>query len=233
MRFGILFGLLSACGFAAAAANPSVGGQKWNFKTGPAPHVSVSTISGKIIAQAGNDDGVGIEATVEGGDEADRAKWVLDVKQDGDDVRARACCGPCESRHGNCNSRASVTFKVRVPAGTELHAAAVSGDVAASGLRGRQNLSTVSGDVSWNGTCGKDCRLHANTVSGDIKLGLSPQSSFGLEYGSVSGSFKDDLATTVTDQRRGPGGHVRAQYGKAEGQIACETVSGDLALERR
>ncbi len=55
MRFGIFFALVAGCGLAAAATNP----QKWSFRTGPAPHVSVSTISGNIstentvLAQAG------------------------------------------------------------------------------------------------------------------------------------------------------------------------------------
>ena len=233
MRFGILIGLLSACGIVAAAATPSTNSQKWNFKTGPAPRVSVSTISGNITAVAGDGDAVGVEATVSGGDESDRKKWVIEVKQDGDEVRARACCGACEGQHHNCNSNADVHFLVRLPAGAQLSAAGVSGDIAVSGLRGHQTLNSVSGNLRWQGTCGKECRLSANTVSGDIRLGLSPQSSFGLEYGSVSGSFKDELATTVLERGSGPAGHVRAQYGKGEGQIACNSVSGDLALERK
>lgn len=231
-RFGILIGLLSVCGLLTAAATPSTNVQKWNFKTGGAPHVTVSTISGNITAVAGDADGVGVEAMVAGGDESDRKKWIVEVTQDGDEVRARACCGPCEGKH-NCNSNADVSFRVRLPAGAQLSAAGVSGDIEVTGLRGRQTLSSVSGNLRWQGTCGKECRLHANTVSGDIRLGMAPQSSFGLEYGSVSGSFKDELATTVLERGGGPAGHVRAQYGKGEGQVTCNTVSGDLALERK
>jgi hypothetical protein len=218
MRFGILFGLVAACGFAAAATNP----QKWSFRTGPAPHVTVSTVSGNITAVAGDNDNVGVEGTATG-------NWVLEVKQDGDEVRARACCGPCNAQHNHdCNGDAS--FVVRIPPGAQLAASAVSGNLRVSGLRGHHQLNTVSGDVAWEGVCAKDCRVHANTVSGDIKMDLSQQSSFGLEYGSVSGSFKDDLATNVSDRGRS---HVRATYGKAEGQISCNTVSGDLALGRK
>jgi Toastrack DUF4097 len=218
MRFGILFGLVAACGFAAAATNP----QKWSFRTGPAPHVTVSTVSGTITAVAGDNDSVGVEGTATG-------NWVLEVKQEGDEVRARACCGPCDAQHNHdCNGDAS--FVVRMPPGAQLVAHEVSGNIRVSGLRGRQELHSVSGDVFWDGVCAKDCLVHANTVSGDIKMNLTPQSSFGLEYGSVSGSFKDDLAANVSDRGRS---HVRATYGKAEGQISCNTVSGDLALGRK
>src|SRR5262249_31102379 len=143
-----------------------------------------------------------------------------------------ACCGPCEARHdGNCKGH--VDFAVRLPPASELAAANVSGDITVSGVRGRQTLTTVSGDVAWNGLCAKECRIDATTVSGDVRLGIAPQSSFALEYGSVSGSFKDGIATTILEQAGRPGARVRAHYGKGEGAIACTTVSGDLALERK
>jgi hypothetical protein len=214
----MLFCLVLECGLAAAASNPLT----WTFRTSPTPRVTVSIVSGTITAVAGDNDKVGVEAKATGG-------WVIDVKQDGDEVRARACCGPCDAeQHGDCKGDAS--FMVRMPPGAELSANAVSGSLHVSGLRGRTHLNTVSADVSWEGVCAKECGVHANTVSGDIKMSLDPQSSFGLKYGSVSGHFKDDLATTVSERDRS---QIRATYGKAEGQISCNTVSGDLALARK
>src|SRR5262249_25266301 len=157
-------------GLAAAATNP----QKWSFRTGPAPRVMVSTVSGSITAVAGDGDNVGVEGTATG-------NWVLEVKQNGDEVRARACCGPCDAQR-NHDRRGHARLLVRMPPGAQLSANDVSGNIRVSGLRGHHQLHTVSGDVAWEGVCGKDCSVYANTVSGDIKMDLSPQSSFGLEY---------------------------------------------------
>src|SRR5262245_24971572 len=88
MRFGILFGLLAVCGLAAAAASPSTNAQKWSFRTGPAPRVNVSTISGTITAVAADGDAVAIEGA------ASDSRWTFDVKQEGDTIKAAPAVVP-------------------------------------------------------------------------------------------------------------------------------------------
>lgn len=61
-----------------------------------------------------------------------------------------------------------VDFVVRLPAGTRIDAATVSGDVIAESLSGDAEVTSVSGDVSVAGYTGES--LQATTVSGDVTL---------------------------------------------------------------
>src|SRR5262249_5788143 len=99
------------------AASPAP--QSWKFKTGATPTVTVSNVDGSISVQAVPGEEVSVEATIVGGEDDG---WKVDVKQEGAEVHARACCGACDSQQGNkCGSR-EVDFVLRVPPGTRLQA---------------------------------------------------------------------------------------------------------------
>lgn len=78
---------------------------------------------------------------------------------------------PCRRDGGwssNNRNDTSVDFVVRLPAGLRVDAKTVSGDVVASGLRGRLDLGTVSGDLELTDAQGE--LLDARSVSGDVTL---------------------------------------------------------------
>jgi DUF4097 and DUF4098 domain-containing protein YvlB len=115
----------------------------------------------------------------------------------------------------------------------------VSGNAAVSSASGQPQLqfSSTSGNLSWAGLCGRGCRLTTETVSGDVKLALAPQSSFGLSYVSQSGSV-DPGGFDLNIKRRpkkkhGSGGLFEATFGSGEGVIESDAFSGDLHLLRR
>ena len=83
---------------------------------------------------------------------------------DGDGCRTES-----GGRDGNRNRNdTEVTFVVRLPAGTMIDAATVSGNVVAEGLSGDATVASVSGDVTVTGFTGQ--QLEATTVSGDVAL---------------------------------------------------------------
>jgi DUF4097 and DUF4098 domain-containing protein YvlB len=112
----------------------------------------------------------------------------------------------------------------------------VSGDVEVtmSSPAPRLQYETTSGSLKWRGTCGKGCRIDAETFSGDIDLQLDKKSTFGTRFSSRSGDVKDTMGMKVerTDKDYGSV-HVRGSYGTGEGSIRVETYSGSLKLNPR
>ena len=112
----------------------------------------------------------------------------------------------------------------------------VSGDaeVTMSSPAPRLQYETTSGSLKWRGTCGKGCRIDAETFSGDIDLQLDKKSSFATRFSSRSGDVKDSMGMKVerTDKDYGSV-HVRGSYGSSEGSIRVETYSGSLKLNPR
>ncbi|HWE30058.1 MAG TPA: DUF4097 family beta strand repeat-containing protein, partial [Polyangia bacterium] len=86
------------------------------------------------------------------------------------------------------------------------------------------------------GPCRAGCRIEARATSGDIKLRMSPDSSFDLRYVTHSGDVADDLKMQTLEQNEshhGSGGSLHARYGKGEGLVEAQTFSGDLRVARK
>ena len=161
-------------------------------------------------------------------------------------------------RHVNKrNFDARVDFVVRVPAGVELVARTVSGDIEARGLRGTVDASSVSGDVDVS-TSG---RAEASSVSGNVRATLGRTGNESLRFNSVSGNVvirlpagidADFRANTLSgriesdfpinlrsrEERRSRWVDVRigeratGTFGRGGPEISAETVSGNIRVER-
>jgi DUF4097 and DUF4098 domain-containing protein YvlB len=173
----------------------------------PKSSVDLSTMSGNITVK-----GLGGEVrirTVEGDIEVERATK-LEARAVSGDVTARDVTGPVRIQ--------SVAGSARVISGAGAP---------------QLEFETTSGDLEWNGTCGKGCRLESSSMSGDIRLNLTKESSFDLRYKSHSGDLRDDLAMTVSRDKHGFGTSATARYGRGEGTIECQSFSGDLLVRHR
>jgi DUF4097 and DUF4098 domain-containing protein YvlB len=98
----------------------------------------------------------------------------------------------------------------------------------------RLDVETESGNVDWRGACGKGCHLDADTVSGQLRFALDRKaSSFELRLISHSGKLRDTLGAKPDEPRehRGEPGWTAFAFGSAEGEIECESFSGDVALQ--
>jgi DUF4097 and DUF4098 domain-containing protein YvlB len=111
---------------------------------------------------------------------------------------------------------------IRVPEGSSIDVSTVSADITAEGVRGEQELQSVSGDLV---TDIFDQDIDAETVSGDVEVTGSNEDS-EAKLGSVSGDVMAD----------GLSGHIKA--GSVSGDIditdgdfdraKLETVNGDI-----
>jgi DUF4097 and DUF4098 domain-containing protein YvlB len=113
----------------------------------------------------------------------------------------------------------------------------ISGNVTVStnGIAPRVDVETESGNFDWRGACGKGCHLDADTVSGQLRFALErAQSSFELRFMSHAGKLRDTLglAAEGKEQRAGNAFSTHA-FGAADGEIECESFSGDLVIQPR
>ncbi len=113
--------------------------------------------------------------------------------------------------------------------GGALTVKTISGDVEASNTE-TQNVSlmTVSGDVQWALPAPFTGSFAGTTVSGDVKLRVSPASEARLEMNTTSGSLSLGLPTedAVTTER-----HITGRFGSGTGSIRLQSVSGNLDVE--
>ena len=149
------------------------------------------------------------------------------------------------------NTRVDVDFSGRLPAGVELIAAVITGDVEAHDLRSNVSAHTVSGDVSVSTTGVVEAgtvsgfldiamgsldwtRLSFNTVSGDITLRLPEALAADVEFESLSGELDTDFDLVVERRRDGrfAGSNVEGTIGAGGRRLAFHTVSGDVRLLR-
>ncbi|HYO54206.1 DUF4097 family beta strand repeat-containing protein [Archangium sp.] len=217
------------------AATPAP--QSWKLETDGTPKVSVSNINGSIRVDAVDGKTVSVEATQKGG-EAERAQFPLEVKQDGDEVTVRLCCGSCAKKMSTCNNPPETHFVVKVPRDSSLEVSSVGAPVKVSGVAGEQEVSVVNGDVSVKGSRGK---LEVTSVNGNVEL--VPEALSDTEVSTVSGNVKLKLPrgaganvdfSAVGGSFNGRGvslGSTEQQYGNGEHDVDVSTVSGALDVQ--
>jgi Putative adhesin len=211
--------------------------QSWKFETDGTPKVSITNIRGSIRVDAADGKTVSVEVTQEGG-EAERARFPVEVKQDGDEVSVRLCCGGSCGKLRNCQDPVATHFVVKVPRDASLEVSSVEAPVKVSGVTGEQEVSVVSGDVSLEGSRGKvevaavsgnvklapEALAHTevNTVSGNVKLKLPRGAGANVEYSSVGGHFNGREVSL---------GSAGQRYGNAKHDVEVSTVSGALDVQ--
>jgi len=115
-------------------------------------------------------------------------------------------------------------LKIRVPADSQAEIDTVSADITLAGLRGKQRVRSVSGDIHSD-SASSDMEL--NSVSGNIEL-MGSGTAVRLRASSVSG--------TVTLSRVGGDVDARSVSGDLEidlqgaNDVHANVVSGDIAL---
>ncbi len=127
------------------------------------------------------------------------------------------------SRYGRGEEDANLTL--RVPQGVRLIVDTVSADITIDGVRGEQDLESVSGTV---GTQAYDAAVKAASVSGDVTVTGSGGKA-QVRTDNVSGT------STVTGVRGGVegenvSGEIRATVAAAD-RIELSSVSGDITVD--
>ncbi len=216
----------------AAAPTP----QTWKFQTDGTPEVHISNIEGSVSVDGVDGNNVYVEVLQER-DEKSRNAFPVEVVQDGDKVKARVCCGPCdaEQRSRKCEDMPRTRFVVKVPRGTELHVSAVNAPVRVAGVAGEQEIASVNGKVDVSGSrsdlsvsaVGGDVTLapeqvaatSVSTVSGNVRLKMPERADARLQFSSVSGSYNGKSVAL---------GSKSHTWGEGTHSVEVNTVSGAL-----
>jgi Putative adhesin len=147
-------------------------------------------------------------------------------------------------REGVGRGSGEAQLVVHVPAASSVSATLVSADLKLSGMQGDVKLQTVSGDVS--GDVGGD--LHANTVSGDVRMTarkarmIEVKTISGdihlaggggeVEITTVSGTVKVELTTLTRGRFKSVSGDLSAELALApNAQLDGQSVSGDIVFD--
>ena len=164
----------------------------------------------------------------------------ITVRGVGGEVRVRASSGDIDLFGASLVDAEAIDGEIDVHDATgPVAVRTVSGAVSVSTVSSaaRLELETASGSVDWRGACGKGCRVDAETVSGRLHFRLERSSSFAISTISQTGGLRDELGLAAEPTARGGGagapakpGWKRAHYGTAEGEIECETFSGDVIV---
>jgi hypothetical protein len=250
---------LLAAGSAAAQEEPF----RWSGTLPAGAVLEVKGIMGSIVAEPAP-DGVAQVVAEKSGRSTDFDEVEIRVVEEADGVTICAVYHPDDYVGDDCdlddrrrddnrgrNTRVDVDFTVRVPAGVELIAGVVTGDVIAQGLRSDVSAHSVSGDVIVSTTGLAEAgtvsgalnvemgsldwtRLSFNTVSGDITLRLPAGLGAEVDFQSLSGDLDTDFDLVVDRRRDGRfvGSRVEGTIGDGSRALSFHTVSGDVRILR-
>lgn len=220
------------------------------FDVGANGELSLSNISGDIRVEATSGDVITVEAvkrlrgradaelldevevdishvvvTNEDGVARDRVRVETRYPRDrhrGGDDRDR------DRNHNHRRSGVSVSYRVSVPAGTEVEVGSVSGDVYVTGVEGETSVNSVSGEIQVTDT---PSLVRAKSVSGDVEVRRA-RSDDDLEIASVSGEVTASDVEAEELDVSSVSGDVRLD------SVACDegefdSVSGDIRYTGR
>jgi len=206
-------------------------------QNGDRVEVSLSSKSGWPHVPAGIDGKLRLEVPSGTNVELTSASGDIAVRDTNGNVRLRTASGEVKLRKVASVEVMAVSGDVVVEnASGEVRLRTVSGDAQVSQWgNAKLEYGTTSGDLDWTGACKAGCRIEARSTSGDVKLRMTPDSSFDLRYASHSGDVSDDLKMQTLEQNDGRHGgtSLHARYGKGEGLIEAQTFSGDLHIARK
>jgi hypothetical protein len=113
-----------------------------------------------------------------------------------------------------------VRIVVTVPHGTDISTSTASADVDATGIFGRVDVETASGDV----TVDEGGAVRMRTASGELSLG----SAVTADLRSVSGAV---VVGRVAGEARINGTSASLRLGEAGSHVTVETVSGGIEVD--
>jgi len=172
------------------------------LKTGASPAVEIANVAGSVTVTGWDRQEVQVTGVIDNDKDefefsADDKRVVIEVRPE---RRARHERNDKDSRHNGAR------LDIKVPMASSLETETVSADIKVGGVRGAQNLESVSGDIS---SVAFDEELELSAISGDIDV-----------HGQ--GGRADVRLSSVS-------GKVTARGLK--GRIEAESVSGDLDFD--
>lgn len=93
------------------------------------------------------------------------------------------------------------------------------------------DFNSTSGELRIEGACGADCRVTANTISGDVHLKASGERSFTVRFHSQSGELSGGPEPEPNGEDEAAAHDRTVRFGAGAGLVNVTTVSGDLQIE--
>jgi DUF4097 and DUF4098 domain-containing protein YvlB len=231
----------------------------WSGRVDRGDAIEIKGVNGEISAELARGNEVGVEARLHGRrDDPDEIEMVVLEHANGvticavypsDDPDEPNECRPGSRGRMNVNENdVSVDFVVRVPAGVNLIARTVNGDVEAFGLEGEVKAHTVNGGIDvttsvlaqattvngsitvsmgrsdWEGT------LDFTTVNGSVTLEFPGDLDCDVSVSTVNGHISSDYPLTV--HGRFSPRQVRGTIGDGGRQLVVKTVNGSVQIRR-
>ncbi|MBT8395837.1 MAG: DUF4097 family beta strand repeat protein [Gemmatimonadetes bacterium] len=241
---------------------------QWSGRMTSGQTLEVRGIVGNVRTTLGSGDRAEVVA-IKRGERDDFHQVAVEMAEDGDLIVICAIYGSWNHGEGRCHPDhddrrddddernrnvdmdVSVDYEVRLPAGVELDANMVSGDIEADGLRSDVRVNTVEGTISvvttgraWANSVSGDIEIEMGdfgggdmdfqTVSGDITLWLPADFQADVDFNSLSGDFDTDFEMDVKNknERRWVGSQIEGTIGGGGRDLSINTVSGDVTLKR-
>lgn len=245
---------------AAAAGAPTAQAQDFQWRGGldRGNEVEVHGVNGRIYAIAGTGSQVVVTAEMREGDRGHLGDVKIDVVEHAGGVVICAMypirpgkrenrCAPGETRLSNHENNTRVDFRIEMPAGIDLVAGTVNGDVEVRGIDGDVKASTVNGDVevesggtaeastvngSIRASMASDLAddLRFKTVNGSVTVSLPAGVNADVEAATVNGSLESDFPLTI--QGRFSNRRMRGTIGDGGHVLHLETVNGNVTIRR-
>lgn len=245
---------------AAAVTVPSAQAQDFEWRGGldRGEAVEVHGVNGRIDAVAGDGRQVIVTAEMREGNKGRVDDVRIEVVEHAGGVvicamypnragRRENRCAPGDTRLGNYENNTRVDFRIEVPAGVDLVAGTVNGDIEVRRIHGDVKASTVNGDVdvesggnaeastvngSIRASMGSDLAqdLRFKTVNGSVTVSLPAGANADVEAATVNGSLESDFPLTI--QGRFANRRMRGTIGDGGHVLRMETVNGNITIRR-
>lgn len=246
-----------------ALAAPEVVGQeefRWSGSVDRGDAVTVRGVNGEIVARPGSGDQVVVRATKTARRD-DPASVDIEVIEDVEGVLICAVYPSDGRRENRCarggryhmsthDNDVKVDFEIEVPAGVDLNAHGVNGDVRATGLTGLVRTSTVNGSIevesrgvvsanTVNGSIDASMGstdwpgpLNFHTVNGGITLRVPEGTRADVEVETVNGDLETDFPLTIQGRLRWGPKKLHGSIGGGGEELELHTVNGSIRLLR-
>ena len=188
-----------------------------------ASEVRIETVSADI--EASSISGPVQVESVSGGVELDIQSKDVDVESVSGDIELRATKAEIQAE------AVSGDVEIHVQEGN-IDVETVSGDIAVvSGKLTGGDAQSVSGDLDFDVTLAKGCRLDIESHSGDVDLTLPPETSAEIDLEAYSGSMRNRVGALQTggDGRR----ELDLIMGSGDSRVEITTFSGDIELRAK
>ena len=222
-----------------------------SFNVNDNSEFSLDNINGEVNISSWAESIIKVEATIRADhqDELDRVK--VKIQQKGQKVSVKTDYEE-NSRWGS-NQSAQVTYKVWLPAQTnlsaielvngsltienvagEINAQVVNGSIKATGLTKNSDISSVNGSIKvYYQSVSADLKdINIETVNGSIKLYLPSTVNANLDLETMHGSIKTEFG--ISSQENTFTGHsLRGDIGSGDIDINMESVNGSIKVMKK